>query len=231
MHRDCKDKFDIYVSQNRLDLVRRTMVFEGTVFSASQTQEILGNGVIPNLDYQLVCGVRNINRAWNWLCSPKEYGVDTFEYLHSIVSEDVIRVPWLEGTFRDETVGVKIYSSSYVPPLTTRREAISEFNKKLTFVLNELKWCQPMESKVRVCLNLFVFLMKRQYFIDANKRTAYLFVNSLLRDFGTGKILLLPDLKNYKNFNELLKKHYEGGQLSSINLINYLYRYYIKDIR
>ena len=165
------------------------------------------------------------------MCSPKEYGVDTFEYLHSIVSEDVIRVPWLEGTFRDETVGVRISSSSYVPPLTTRREAFNEFVKKLTFVLNELKSYQSVEKKVKICLNFFIFLMKRQYFIDANKRTAYLFVNSLLRDFGTGKILLLPDLKNYETFNALLKKYYEGSRQDGIKLINYLNRYYIKDIR
>lgn len=225
------NKFDTYVSQNRLDLVRRTMVFEGTVFSESQTQEILGGGVIPHLDYTLVCGVRNINRAWNWVCSPKEYGVDILEYLHSIVSEDAIRVPWLEGTFRDETVGVRISSSSYVPPLTTRKEAFTEFNKKLGFVLNELKGYQPIEKKVKTCLEFFIFLMKRQYFIDANKRTAYLFVNSLLRDFGIGKILLLPDLKNYETFNALLKKYYEGSHQDGIKLINYLNRYYIKDIR
>lgn len=225
------NKFDTYVAQNRLDLVRRTMVFEGTVFSESQTQEILGNGEIPHLDFTLVCGVRNINRAWNWVCSPKEYGVDTFEYLHSIVSEDVIRVPWVEGTFRDETVGVRISSSSYSPPLTTRAEAYNEFDKELTFVLNGLKSYQSVEKKVKICLDFFIFLMKRQYFIDANKRTAYLFVNSLLRDFGTGKILLLPDLKNYETFNALLKKYYEGSYQEGINLINYLNRYYIKDIR
>jgi len=207
------------------------MVFEGMVFSFSQVEEILGGGVIPHLDYTLVCGIRNVNRAWNWVCSPKEYGVDTFEYLHSIVSEDVIRNPWLEGTFRDENTPVRISSSTYVPPLTTRRDAFNEFDKKLTFVLNELKGYQPVESKVHVCLNLFIFLMKRQYFIDSNKRTAYLFVNSLLRDFGTGKILLLPDLKNYETFNALLKKYYEGSHLEGIKLINYLNRYYIKDIR
>ena len=178
----------------------------------------------------MVCGVRNVNRAWSWVCSPKEYEMGILEELHSIVSEDVIRVPWLEGTFRDETMGVRISSSSYVPPLTTRIEAFNEFYKKLTFVLNDLKVYQPVERKVRTCLNFFIFLMKRQYFIDANKRTAYLFVNSLLRDFGTGKILLLPDLKNYETFNALLKKYYEGSQQDGIKLINYLNRYYIKDI-
>ena len=225
------NKFDAYVRQTRLDLVRRTMVFEGMVFTASQVEKILSNESVPNLDYQLVCGVRNINRAWNWVCSSKSYKSGVLEELHSIVSEDVIRVPWLEGTFRDDTVGVKISSSTYVPPLTTRRKALNEFDKKLTFVLNELKGYQPVESKVHVCLNLFIFLMKRQYFIDANKRTAYLFVNSLLRDFGTGKILLLPDLKNYETFNALLKKYYEGSHVEGIKLINYLNRYYIKDIR
>lgn len=225
------NKFDTYVSQNRLDLVRRTMVFEDCVFSKSQTREILSNSIIPSLDSKLVLGVRNINRAWNWVCSPKEYGINSFEELHGIVSEDVIRVPWLEGTFRDETMSVSISSSTYKPPLATHIDAWNEFDKKLSFVISELKSYQTIDSKVRVCLNFFIFLMKRQYFIDANKRTAYLFVNSLLRDFNTGKILLLPDLKNYETFNALLKKYYEGSHQDSIKLINYLNRYYIKDIR
>ena len=225
------NKFDTYVSQNRLDLVRGTMVFEDFVFSRSQTEKILSNGVVPNLDYKLVCGVRNVNRAWSWVCSTKEYRAGVLEELHAIVSEDVIRVPWLEGTFRDETVDVSISSSTYVPPITTRSEAYNEFEKELTFVLNELRGYQSAEKKVKICLDLFIFLMKRQYFIDANKRTAYLFINSLLRDFGIGKILLLPNLKNYENFNKLLKKHYEGGQKDKLKLINYLNRYYIKDIR
>ena len=225
------NKFDTYVSQNRLDLVRGTMVFEDCVFSRNQTKKILSNEVVPNLDYKLVCGVRNVNRAWSWVCSPKEYGLGVLEELHAIVSEDVIRVPWLEGTFRDETVGVRISSSTYVPPLTTRAEAYNEFEGELVYALYELKGYQSNEKKVRLCLELFVFLMKRQYFIDANKRTAYLFVNSLLRDFGIGKILLLPDLKNYKNFSKLLKAYYEGGQNDKLKLINYLNRYYIKDIR
>lgn len=225
------NKFDTYVSQNRLDLIRGTMVFEDCIFSRSQVEEILRDEVVPNFEYKLVCGVRNVNRAWSWVCSSKEYGVGTLEELHAIVSEDVIRVPWLRGMFRDETVGVRISSSTYVPPLTTLAEAYNEFEGELVYALYELKGYQSNEKKVRLCLELFVFLMKRQYFVDANKRTAYLFVNSLLRDFGIGKILLLPDLKNYKNFSKLLKAYYEGGQTDKLKLINYLNRYYIKDIR
>lgn len=225
------NKFDTYVSQNRLDLIRGTMVFEDCLFSSSQVEEILRDEVDPNLDYKLVCGVRNVNRAWSWVCSPKEYSLGILEELHAIVSEDVIRVPWLGGKFRDEKMPVVISSSTYVPPLSTRAESYNEFDRELTFVLNELRGYQSVEKKVKICLDLFIFLMKRQYFIDANKRTAYLFVNSLLRDFGIGKILLLPNLKNYEKFNKLLKKHYEGGQTDKLKLINYLNRYYIKDIR
>lgn len=225
------NKFDTYVSKSRLDLVRGTMVFEDCIFSRSQVEEILRDEVVPNLDYKLVCGVRNVNRAWSWVCSTKEYRAGVLEELHSIVSEDVIQVPWLEGTFRDEKMPIVISSCFYSPPLTTRAEAYKEFEKELSYVLYELKGYQSIEYKVKVCLSLFVFLMKRQYFIDANKRTAYLFVNSLLRDFGIGKILLLPNLKNYKNFNKLLKAYYEGGQTDKLKLINYLNRYYIKDIR
>lgn len=133
------NKFDTYVSQNRLDLVRGTMVFEDCIFSKSQVEEIFRDEVVPNLNYKLVCDVRNVNRAWSWVCSPKEYGVGTLEELHAIVSEDVIRIPWLEGTFKDEKMPIVISYSSYSPPLITRAEAYNEFEKELSYVLYELK--------------------------------------------------------------------------------------------
>lgn len=221
------NKFDTYVSQNRLDLVRRTTVVEGYVFSRLDTQAILSQGSIRHLDSKSVCEVRNINRAWNWVCSPKKYSSTILEELHGIVSEDVIHIPWLEGTFRTEKSRVTISQSTYVPPLTTRDEALREFQSKLSYVIGILSSNSSQEEKVLVCLRLYVFLMKRQYFIDANKRTAYLFVNSLLRDFGLNRVLLLPKLSSYDTFNLKLKNYYEGRDVEGKELISYIKRYYL----
>jgi hypothetical protein len=221
------NKFDTYVAQNRLDLVRRTTVVEGYVFSRLDTKAILEQGSIRHLDCKNVCEVRNINRAWNWVCSPKVYGAGILEELHSIVSEDVISVPWLEGTFRTEKSPITISCSTYVPPLTTRLEALREFESKVSYVICILRSNQSKESKITSCLQFYIFLMKRQYFIDANKRTAYLFVNSLLRDFGLNVILLLPKLSSYDTFNLKLKHYYEGDDKNGRLLVSYIKRYYI----
>ena len=142
-------------------------------------------------------------------------------------SEDVIHIPWLEGTFRTEKSRVTISQSTYVPPLTTRDEALREFQSKLSYVIGILSSNSSQEEKVLVCLRLYVFLMKRQYFIDANKRTAYLFVNSLLRDFRLNRVLLLPKLSSYDTFNLKLKNYYEGRDVEGKELISYIKRYYL----
>lgn len=221
------NKFDAYVSQNRLDLVRRTTVVEGYVFSRLDTKAILEQGSIRHLDCKNVCEVRNINRAWNWVCSSKVYGVGILEELHSIVSEDVISVPWLEGTFRTEQSPITISCSTYVPPLTTRLEALREFESRLSYVIGILRSNKSKDAKITACVQFYIFLMKRQYFIDANKRTAYLFANSLLRDFGLDVVLLLPKLSSYDTFNLKLKHYYEGDDKNGRLLVSYIKRYYL----
>lgn len=221
------NKFDTYVANNRLDLVRRTTVVEGYVFSRLDTKSILEQGSISHLDCKNVCEVRNINRAWSWVCSSKVYDMGILEELHSIVSEDVISVPWLEGTFRTEQSPITISCSTYVPPLTTRLKALKEFESKLSYVIGILMSNKSKEVKVTTCLQFYIFLMRRQYFIDANKRTAYLFVNSLLRDFGLDAILLLPKLSSYDTFNLKLKHYYEGDDENGRLLVSYIKRYYL----
>lgn len=221
------NKFDSYVRQNRLDLVRRTTVVEGYVFSRLDTKAILEQGSIRHLDCKNVCEVRNINRAWNWVCSPKVYNMGILEELHSIVSEDVISIPWLEGTFRTEQTPITISCSTYVPTLTTRMLALKEFESKLSYVISILRSSKSKEIKINTCLQFYIFLMKRQYFLDANKRTAYLFVNSLLRDFNLNAILLLPKLSSYDTFNLKLKHYYEGDDESGRLFVSYIKRYYL----
>ena len=149
------------------------------------------------------------------------------EELHSIVSEDVISVPWLEGTFRTEQSPITISCSTYVPPLTSRLEALKEFESRLSYVIGILRSNKSKDDKITACVQFYIFLMKRQYFIDANKRTAYLFTNSLLRDFGLDVVLLLPKLSSYDTFNLKLKHYYEGDDKNGRLLVSYIKRYYL----
>ena len=70
-------------------------------------------------------------------------------------------------------------------------------------------------------------MMRRQLFVDGNKRTSYIFINYLLSSFGY--FLLLPRESSHDTFLKYLKLYYEDEQQLK-PLVDYLVRYYLVEV-
>ena len=123
--------FQQYVSNNRLELVRRSTVLEGYMLSKLDTETIINKGVVQKLGFVQMKEVVNLNRAWDWVCQPHTFTKTILEDLHEIISDEVTNYRYLEGYFRSETYEVKISGSSYVPPCVNRNDALNEFGYHL----------------------------------------------------------------------------------------------------
>ena len=95
--------FQQYVSNNRLDLVRRSTVLEGYMLSKLDTETIINKGVVQKLGFVQMKEVVNLNRAWDWVCQPHTFTKTILEDLHEIISDEVTNYRYLEGDFRSET--------------------------------------------------------------------------------------------------------------------------------
>ena len=223
--------FQQYVSNNRLELVRRSTVLEGYMLSKLDTETIINKGVVQKLGFVQMKEVVNLNRAWDWVCQPHTFTKTILEDLHEVISDEVTNYRYLEGYFRSETYEVKISGSSYIPPCVSRNDALNEFGYHLENLLHFLGSNNSTEQKMDECLHFYLYLMKRQFFHDCNKRTSYLFLNYLFNAFDLGCIMYLPKLSAEGTYLKHLKNFYESEDIRYVKqFVTYLKKYYVKPI-
>ena len=80
----------------------------------------------------------------------------------------------------------------------------SKIKEELEEVLN-----QKEKTKTEIAIEVMLWVMRRQMFIDGNKRVAMLFANKIMCDNGCGIITIAQDLQ--PTFYEKLIKFYENG--------------------
>lgn len=80
----------------------------------------------------------------------------------------------------------------------------SQIKEELERLLN-----QPEKTKTEIAIEVMLWIMRRQMFIDGNKRVGMLFANKIMIDNGCGIITISQE--NQPTFFEKLIKFYESG--------------------
>lgn len=219
--------FQDYLGHNLLDIVARSTVFEDYVLTKEEVQQVVNTHFEPlPFGYKTRKELLNLYEAWIFvhLFNSSDVSLTTFEDLHEIISDGVTDKPQLEGHFRSEDTQVVISDSTYQPPSVSRKEAQAEFNR----IFNLLKETLSSDYidhyvKVEQILHFYVYLMRRQFFHDCNKRTATLFVNLLFNFYGLNCFLWFPTLEELDTFLARLKVCYENQEYNTdCEFVDYL---------
>ena len=168
-------------------------VLEGVGTTFPQTEEILNNGIVNGVKASDVQKILNLKHAWEFILDKDVIQSTSNYYMISHIAKLVNEGFYVDGG-RVRGVPVTIGGSSYVPPI-------------------------PIESVVKesieIAIDLCMYCMKTQIFIDGNKRASVIFANQYLIAHGQG-LLVIPE-KEVPDFKKLLVKYYEGEDISVIN--------------
>lgn len=219
--------FQDYLGHNLLEVVARSTVFEDYVLTKEEVQQCVNTLFEPlPYGYKTRKEVLNLYEAWIFvhLFSSSDVDITTFEDLHELISSGVTDKPQLEGYFRSEDFPVNISGTTYQPPLVSRKEAQAEFNRTFN-LLKETLSSDYIDRYVKVeqILHFYVYLMRRQFFHDCNKRTATLFINLLFNHYDLNCFLWFPTLEELDTFLAKLKVCYENQEYNTdCEFVDYL---------
>lgn len=178
-------------------------VLEGVATSFPQTEEIIENGKVNGMTATDVQKILNLKHAWEFILDKDVIASKSDYYMLCHIAKLVN-----EGFFADggriRGVPVTIGGSSYIPPLP------NEFAIKEKIQEIELKEKNAIDIAIELCL----YCMKTQIFLDGNKRASVIFANHFLIAHGGG-FLVIPE-KEVPEFKKLLVKYYEGEDISTI---------------
>lgn len=219
--------FQDYLGHNLLEVVARSTVFEDYVLTKEEVQQCVNTLFEPlPFGYKTRKELLNLYEAWIFvhLFSSSDVNITTFEDLHELISNGVTDKPQLEGHFRSEDFPVNISGTTYQPPLVSRKEAQAKFNRTFN-LLQETLSSDYIDHYVKVeqILHFYVYLMRRQFFHDCNKRTATLFVNLMFNYYDLDCFLWFPILEELDTFLAKLKVCYENQEYNTdCEFVDYL---------
>jgi len=172
-------------------------VLEGVATSFPQTEEILENGLVSGMTATDIQKILNLKHAWEFILDPDVIQAKSDYYILCHIARLVN-----EGLFADggrlRGVPVRIGGSSYVPPIPIE-SAVKEH-------LDEI--LQADSDEIDKAIELCLYTMKTQVFLDGNKRAAVIYANHYLIAHGQG-MLVIPEL-DVPDFKKLLVSFYEG---------------------
>ena len=199
------------VLQN-LDFARANMksniydqaILEGVATSYPQTEDIIDNGTVNGMTANDIQKILNLKHAWEFILDADVAQANTDYYLLCHIAKLVN-----EGFFTDggkiRGVPVRIGGSSYIPPIpieTIVKERISDI------INSEV-------DDIEIAINLCMYCMKAQIFIDGNKRASVIFANHYLISHGQG-FLVIPE-EHVPEFKQKLVAFYEGENINVIS--------------
>ena len=185
-----------------VDLIYKQSVLEGIATTYSDTETLVNEGKAINMDAEDVTKILNLKHSWNFIMDrdvltyPTKYAI--LCEINKLVEEGLTT---LAGRLRN--LPVSIGGSNYVPPIPIEYEV----KERLESILYK-----PIE--VETAIELILYIMKAQLFIDGNKRTAIIFGNHYLIRNGLGLMVIPAEL--VPEYKKLLIDYYEDKDVNAI---------------
>lgn len=179
-------------------------VLEGVATSFPQTEDIIDNGKVNGMTASDVQKILNLKHAWEFILDNDVIQAKSDYYLLSHIGRLVN-----EGFFADggkiRGVPVTIGGSTFKPPIPIE----SVVKEKIDSILFSRK------DAIDIAIELCMYIMKTQVFIDGNKRASVIYANHFLISHGQG-LLVIPE-NHVSEFKRKLVDFYEGEDITVIS--------------
>lgn len=208
-----KDKFkltqeqNIFVAKrNIVDYIYKSANLEGIHVTFPETQAIFDGVGVNGVKVEDIIKINNLKRAWQFMLDTLDRLTD-FDYLcrlNMIIGSEGS----IYGAGKIRAYDVKISGTDWQPQVPFEYD-----------VRNEMTDILKIKSKTEKAITLMLWGMRRQIFIDGNKRTSMMIANKEMIRHGCG-IISIPN-ERIKSFYDLLIGFYETNDMEKIK--NFVY--------
>lgn len=189
--------------RNLVDSIYKQAMLEGVATTYSDTETIINGGKVNNMTASDISKVVNLKHAWEFILSK---GVITYPSNYNLLCQinAIVEEGFSYNAGKIRQVPVRIGGSSYIPPIPFEAQVKEEIDNILNSTLDEID----------IATNLLLYVMKKQIFLDGNKRCAVIFANHFLISKGKGLIVIPSEFVN--DYKKLLIEYYETDNRENI---------------
>ncbi len=186
-----------FAKRHLVDTIYKQAILEGVATTFADTESIIEGGKVNNMTSEDILKIVNLKHAWEFILNKNVILSNTnFALLCEI--NKMVEEGFYYSAGKVRNVPVTIGGTKWKPDLPIEsiiKENLEEiFSKEL--------------DDVDRAIELLLYTMRKQIFIDGNKRTSVIFSNHYLISNGKGIIVIPAELT--KEFKDLLIPYYEG---------------------
>ena len=192
-----------YTKSNLAVLIYNQAMLEGVITTYADTESIIEGGQVNGMTSTDIMKVINLKHAWEFVLDENVIMVEeNFSFLSQI--NKLVLEGFYYNAGKVRSTPAKIGGTDWAPSIPIESQVVEELNGLLNSKLDD----------VSLAIELLLYVMKRQIFIDGNKRTAVILANHHLISRGLGIISIPGDL--VEDYKKLLIMYYEGKDTDKI---------------
>ena len=179
-----------------VDSIYKQAILEGVATTYSDTETIINGGEVRGMSADDISKVVNLKHSWEFILNK---GVLQYPSNYSLLCQinALVEAGFSVTAGKLRSVPVSIGGSTYIPPLPIE----SQVKEQLEDILTK-------KDHIDMAISALLFVMKKQLFLDGNKRTAVIFANHILISRGKGLIVIPAELVS--EYKKLLIDFYES---------------------
>ena len=186
-----------FARANVKSLIYDQAVLEGVSTTFPQIETILENGEVNGVRASDVQKILNLKHAWEFILDPDVIASPCNYYMLSHIAR-LVNEGFYENGGSVRNVPVTIGGSNYVPPIPIESDVKGRIDKIV----------DSGDEDIDTAIEIALYCMKSQIFIDGNKRASIIFANHFMIGKGIGLLVVPENLVS--DFKGLLVAFYEG---------------------
>ena len=192
-----------FARKHLADTIYKQAILEGVATTLSDTENIIEGGKVNNMSSEDIMKIVNLKHAWdfilnkNVILSPTDYSI--LSTINKLIEEGFY---YNAGILR--STPVKIGGTNWTPPIPVESDIKEDINNLL----------KNKKDDVDAAIDLLLYVVRKQMFLDGNKRTSVVFANHYL--ISKGKGLIVIPVEKVEEFKKLLIDFYESNNKEKI---------------
>ena len=192
-----------FAKRHLVETIYKQAILEGVATTLSDTENIIEGGIVNNMSSDDILKVINLKHAWEFILN-KNVILSSTNYGLLCTINKLVEEGFYYNAGKLRNVPVHIGGTNWTPDIPIESDIKDDINN----IVNENK------NDVDKGIELLLYVVRKQMFIDGNKRTSVIFANHYLISKGKGLIVIPVD--KVDEYKKLLIEFYETNNNKKI---------------
>ena len=202
LSKEVSDSID-FAKKHLADTIYKQASLEGVATTLSDTENIIEGGKVNNMSSEDILKIVDLKHAWEFVLN-KNVILSKTDFSILCMINKLVEEGFYYNAGMLRNTPVHIGGTNWEPDLPIESDIKEDINNIV----------KSSNDDIDISIKLLLYVVKKQMFIDGNKRTSVIFANHYL--ISKGKGLIVIPVEKIDEYKKLLVEYYESNNDNAI---------------